>query len=382
MIILGIETSCDETSAAIVEDGYKLHSLVVNSQIDLHKAFGGVVPEIAARSHIEVVIPVIEQALDEADMTWDEIDAIAVTQGPGLSGSLLIGVMTAKTIAWAKNKPFYPVHHILGHIYANWITDASDGYKLKDSLNFPSKQPEFPVLALVVSGKHSDTFIGFDHNDWTVIGRTRDDAVGEAFDKAAKVLGLPYPGGPSIAQQAEKGDPIKYKLPKPKVDHVETDLIKLREKLSPDSLVSTNISKTGYDYSFSGLKTALLRQVQAEAGVDFRFPSFELAAKLNHKQIDDFSASFQKTAIEYLIDATVRAHQEFQPKTVIIGGGVASSAALRQEISARISKETEYAPPLLCTDNAAMIAAYGYFYAQHNEPTSPHDVEIRPTWPL
>ncbi|HMS31197.1 MAG TPA: hypothetical protein PJ984_02255, partial [Candidatus Saccharibacteria bacterium] len=255
MKILAIETSCDETSVAVVEDGIKIHSLVINSQIDIHKAFGGVVPEIAARSHIEVMIPVVQQALDEAfgvpdirQMTedkrtvsdvqhptssvrdqWSQIDAIAVTQGPGLSGSLLIGVLTARTLAWSFDKPLYPVHHILGHVYANWITEqaletdarimtqesriqtpgrhsraggnpvdlterSETAPPQTTNYELPSNVPEFPVLALIVSGGHTQLMLGTDHENWRVIGRTQDDAVGEAFDKVAKVLGLPYPG--------------------------------------------------------------------------------------------------------------------------------------------------------------------------------------------
>lgn len=352
MKILAIETSCDETSVAVVEDGSKLHSLVVNSQIDIHKAFGGVVPEIAARSHIEVMLPAVQQALDEAKMGWDDIDAIAVTQGPGLLGSLLIGALTARTLAWSKNKPLYGVHHILGHIYANWITD---GPQFKTP--YPTQQPEFPALALIVSGGHTQLMFGTSHDDWKVIGRTTDDAVGEAFDKVAKVLGLPYPGGPSVAEAAKNGDPKAYQLPTPKVS----------EK---------------YGFSFSGLKTALLRAVQVDCGVAHDFPSFELAARLSDTQVANFAASFQATAIDYLVSKTRQAFDDLQPKTVIIGGGVAASLPLRARLTEVIPLDIKYAPQTLCTDNAAMIGARAYYQAQSVSPDDPHTLETRPSWPL
>jgi N6-L-threonylcarbamoyladenine synthase len=351
MVILGIETSCDETSVAIVEDGRKLHSLVVNSQIDLHKAYGGVVPEVAARSHIEVMLPVIQQALDEAKMNWDGIDALAVTQGPGLLGSLLIGVITARTIAWSLNKPLYPVHHILGHVYANWITEQNS-----TTLPLPSQQPEFPVLALIVSGGHSQLMLATSHTDWEVIGRTQDDAIGEAFDKVAKVLGLPYPGGPSIEKTAALGDASRYKLPIAKM--------------------------TGYDFSFSGVKTAVLRAVQKECNVGFDFPSYKLATLLTDEQKHDFAASFLSTAIKTVVNKTKVAHDEFHPKSVIIGGGVAASAPLRQALKDALRMEIEYAPPLLCTDNAAMITAQAYYQSQFEDPIDPRHLEAKPSWPL
>jgi N6-L-threonylcarbamoyladenine synthase len=352
MKILAIETSCDETSVAVVEDGRKLHSLVVNSQIDLHSVYGGVVPEIAARSHVEVIIPVIKQALTEAEMNWSDIDAIAVTQGPGLLGALLIGVLTARTLAWALGKPLIPVHHILGHVYANWITEGP-----VYSTAYPEDQPKLPVLALIVSGGHTQIMYGKHHDDWRVIGRTSDDAVGEAFDKAAKVLGLPYPGGPSVARAAEAGDPHRYKLTTPRVD----------EK---------------YGFSFSGLKTGLLRAVQKECCVGHDFPSFELAARLSDGQKADFAASFQYTAIAYLVDKMKRAYEEYKPSTVIIGGGVAASLPLRTALSEALPVEVFYAPQILCTDNAAMIGARAYFQAQYEEPVDPRSLDPIPTWPL
>jgi N6-L-threonylcarbamoyladenine synthase len=353
MNILAIETSCDETSVAIVEDGYKIHASIVNSQIDIQKAFGGVVPEIAARSHIEVIIPVIKQALSEAKITWEDIDAIAVAQGPGLLGSLLIGTLTARTLAWTLNKPLIPVHHILGHVYANWTTEGPEY-----STPYPATQPEFPVLALIVSGGHTQLMYAEDEaSQWKVIGRTQDDAVGEAYDKVAKVLGLPYPGGISIEAIAPNGDPTKYPLPTPKV--AET-----------------------YGFSFSGLKTAVLRAVQKECGVTHEFPSFKLAELLSDAQKADFARSFQDTAINYLVSKTKRAFEAYNPKTVIIGGGVAASLPLRAALSKALPLEISYAPRQLCTDNAAMIGARAYFQAQNEEPADPRRLETKPSWPL
>jgi N6-L-threonylcarbamoyladenine synthase len=529
MIILAIETSCDETSVAVVEDGRKLHSLVVNSQIDIHKAFGGVVPEIAARSHIEVMLPVVTQALEEAfdengksqmanhkqipdsndpnskqdtatchpeldsgsnqssdwilsraendksatdirhqtSDLWNRIDAIAVTEGPGLLGSLLIGVVTARTLAWSLNKPLYPVHHILGHVYANWMIQLanpkhqapnfkqitnSNTQNTKLSTNhysLPTKTPEFPILALIVSGGHTQIMYATDHTNWKVIGRTQDDAVGEAFDKAAKVLGLPYPGGPSIAKIAENGDPNKYKLTTPVVNTIDPGLRDLRAEIlelrnadpsflhsivaehklqqesskksdiasgdaksnwipdqagddkterseslqssisspqspsqNPQSSVHSLPSTKSYNFSFSGLKTGLLRAVQKECGKSHDFPSFELAVLLNDTQKADFAASFQQTAINYLVSKTKLAYEEFSPKTVIIGGGVAASLPLRSALTEAIPLDIEYAPQVLCTDNAAMIGARAYYQSLTEDPIDPAHLDPRPTWPL
>ncbi|MFO0971077.1 MAG: tRNA (adenosine(37)-N6)-threonylcarbamoyltransferase complex transferase subunit TsaD [Candidatus Saccharimonadales bacterium] len=400
MKILAIETSCDETSVAVVEDGKRVLSLVVNSQIDLHKAFGGVVPEVAARSHIEVMLPVVQQALEEAlapsttnhklpnaNDYWNQIDAIAVTQGPGLLGSLLIGVLTARTLAWSLNKPLYPIHHILGHVYANWIT-AGPSY----TTPYPVEQPEFPILALIVSGGHTQLMYATNHKDWRVIGRTTDDAVGEAFDKAAKVLGLPYPGGISLSKLAQNGDAGVYHLPTPKVSSIDPGLVDLRSQssgLRENIGDSTSLSKNqdlrteaSYNFSFSGLKTALLRAVQKECGKSHNFPSFELSALLSEPQRANFAASFEATAINYLVSRTKAAFEEFQPKTVIIGGGVAASIPLRKALSAALPLEIKYAPQILCTDNAAMIGARAYFQSKNEDPVDPRHLETTPTWPL
>lgn len=350
MKILGIESSCDETAASVVEDGRILLSNVVHSQIDIHTVYGGVVPEVAARSHIEMINPVIDRALADASLTWDDIDAIAVTYAPGLIGSLLVGTLAARTLALTKNKPLYPVHHVEGHVYANFITEQRNGINLQ----LPSAQPKFPMLALIVSGGHSQLVLFHDHGDFELLGQTQDDAVGEAFDKVAKILGLSYPGGPSIAKAAESGNPKAYRLPKAKM-------------------------KGAYDFSFSGLKTAVLRAVQTELGVDTDFPSHELAGRLNDVQRADFAASFQNIAVQTLVDKAEAAFRDYSPTSVVIAGGVAASAELRRQLSDRLPIKIEYAPMSLCTDNAAMIATLGYYYAQKKSPTSPFDVEVIPS---
>lgn len=350
MLILGIESSCDETAAAVVQDGKRLYSNVVNTQIDIHAAYGGVVPEVAARSHLEVINPVIEKALTDAHVTWSDIDAIAVTYAPGLSGSLLIGTLAAKTLAHLKGKPLYPIHHVEAHVYVNFITEQADTL----SLSLPSSQPQLPMLALIVSGGHSQLVLFRDHGDYTLLGQTQDDAVGEAFDKVAKMLGLPYPGGPSIAKAAELGDAHAYEFPKARLSGA-------------------------YDFSFSGLKTAVLRRLQAEVGVDFTFPSHELPGLVNDELHHNFAASFQRVAIETLVGKTKRAYDEYQPASVVIAGGVAANQELRRQLSEAIPLEIEYASVQLCTDNAAMIATLGHYEAQRVQPTSPFELEIRPS---
>jgi N6-L-threonylcarbamoyladenine synthase len=349
MIVLGIESSCDETAAAVVEDGYKLRSNVVASSMDLHAAYGGVVPEIAARSHIEAITPVVQQALDEADCTWADIDAIAVTYGAGLGGSLLIGVLTARTLAITEKKPLYAINHVEGHVYANFLTETSlPGYAL------PSAPPAFPMLALIVSGGHSQLALFRDHFDYTLLGQTQDDAIGEAFDKVAKIIGLPYPGGPSVGKKALEGDAHKFEFPK----------AKLAGK---------------YDFSFSGIKTAVLRTAQAEIGQDFTFPSKDVPERLNEAQKADIAASFQRVAVETVVDKAMQAFEEFNPKSVVIAGGVAASPELRRQLSERLPIPIEYTDMKLCTDNGAMIATLGCFTAMAGRPTAdPYTLDIAP----
>ena len=348
MRILGIETSCDETAAAVVEDGNKLLSNVVASSMDLHAKYGGVVPEIAARSHIEVILPVIQQALDDAGTDWSGIDGIAVTYGAGLGGSLLIGVLTARTLAIAHNKPLYAINHVEGHVYANFLTATSlPGYQMR------SAQPEFPMLAIIVSGGHSQLALFRNHFDYTLLGTTQDDAIGEAFDKVAKILGLPYPGGPSVAKKAEEGDASRYTFPKAKMGK--------------------------YDFSFSGLKTAVLRQAQAECGESYDFPSIKLPERLSEAQKADIAASFQRIAIEAIVDKAKLAYDEFAPKNVVIAGGVAASQELRRQLTEVLPLPIEYPDFKLCTDNGAMIATLGCFKATLDQPTAdPYTLDIAP----
>jgi len=362
MKILGIETSCDETAAAVVEDGKTLLSNVVATQIDIHKKYGGVVPEIAARSHIEVINPVIEQAIAKADLSWQDIDAIAVTHGPGLSGSLLVGTLAARTLALTKNKPLYPVNHVLGHVYANFLT---------------TPQPQFPMLALIVSGGHSQLALFNSHLEYVLLGQTQDDAVGEAYDKVAKVLGLGYPGGPSVERSGTSGNSKAYKFPKANMKKREIKVpAKWLDQQAGDS--DEYLVQNSYDFSFSGLKTAVLRRVQKEVGKSHDFPSFELSALLSESQVNDFAASFNRLAAETLVDKTMLAYAEFSPKSVVIAGGVAANKELRRQLKEALPIEITYAEMSLCTDNAAMIATLAYYEAQAGEPTSPHDVKIHP----
>lgn len=308
-IILGIETSCDETAAAVVKNGTELVSNVVASQIESHKRFGGVVPEIASRHHVEQMTVVLEEAINEAEVTWENIDGIAVTEGPGLVGALLVGVNAAKALAFAKQKPLIGVHHIAGHIYANRLENEF----------------EFPLLALIVSGGHTELILMKDHGQYEVIGQTRDDAAGEAYDKVARMLELPYPGGPQIDRLAAEGS-VNIDFP--------------RAWLEEDS----------FDFSFSGLKSAVINKMHN--------------AKQRGETLDpkDIAASFQESVIDVLTAKTVKAAKTHEVKQVIVAGGVAANKGLRKALKEQFSHTSVplHFPALhLCTDNAAMIAAAG-----------------------
>jgi len=349
MKVLGIESSCDETAAAVVEDGKRLLSNVVATSMDLHAQYGGVVPEIAARSHIESIIPVIKQALADAKCTWNDIDAIAVTYGAGLGGSLLIGVLAARTLAIRYKKPLYAINHVEGHVYANFLTETP----LPDYV-LPNNAPAFPCLALIVSGGHSQLALFRDHFDYTLLGQTQDDAIGEAFDKVAKILGLPYPGGPSVGKKATEGNAHAFQLPK----------ARLQGK---------------YDFSFSGLKTAVLRLAQEQVGKDYSLPSMELPGLLNEAQKANIAASFQRVAVETVVDKAMQAFEEFQPASVVIAGGVAASPELRRQLAERLPIAIEYTDRKLCTDNGAMIATLGCYHAMLGRPTvDPYTLDIAP----
>ena len=339
MNILAIETSCDETAVAVVHDGSKILANVIASQVEIHAPYGGVVPEVAARSHIEVIIPVIEKSLASAGLSWDDIDAIAVTKGPGLIGSLLIGVMTAKTLAITKNKPLIGVNHTWAHAFAAFLTE---------------KKPAFPMLALTVSGGHTTLALFSEDLNRKVIGETLDDAAGEAFDKVAKLLGLSYPGGPALSKAAENGNENAYKFP------------------------IANLGKSSFNFSFSGLKTAVLRQVQQITGVSPGASEGTKSYKLDSQAIADISASFQKAVVTALVRQTHRAYLQYQPKSVVIGGGVACNEHLRAEITAVIP-EAIFVPPILCTDNAAMIGALAYQMSQKDIASDPLKLSANPS---
>lgn len=347
--VLGVESSCDETAAAVVRDGRCLLSNVVATSLDLHAQYGGIIPEIAARSHIESIMPVVDQALKDAACVWDDIDAIAVTRGAGLGGSLLIGVLTARTLAIVKGKPLYGVNHVEGHLYANFIVETT-----LPSYQLPAQQPQFPILGLIVSGGHSQLVLFRNHFDYTLLGQTQDDAIGEAFDKVGKLLGLPYPGGISVSKLAIEGNDQAFKLPKARMERP-------------------------YDFSFSGLKTAVLRLAQEQVGEDFTFPSVGLAARLSSRQKADIAASFQRIALETIVDKVVAAYQQFQPASVIIGGGVASSQPLRDMLAQHLPCPIDYTDRKLCTDNGAMIATLGCFKHSLNQPRDdPYSLDIAP----
>ena len=341
MKILGIETSCDETAAAIVEDGVRILSNVVVSQIDIFAEYGGVIPEVAARSHLEAMMPVVNKALSDAKCSWEDIDAIAVTYAPGLLGSLLIGTLTARTLAILHDKPLYAVHHLKSPVYANWL--------IPDMMKPSTQVPQFPLLALVISGGHTQILYMPAHNQFEIIGTTHDDAVGECFDKVAKILGLPYPGGPSIAKAAISGNANKYKLPHPKV--------------------------TELDFSFSGLKTAVLRAVQKELNLPISHPSYDLKNHLSEQQVADFAASFQKTAVEILckkLTLALEKHPETQ--SVVIAGGVSANKVLREALP-----EAYFPAPTLSGDNGAMVAVAAYYETISGvRPTDPYSLNIYP----
>lgn len=318
VIIMGMETSCDETAVSIVKNGTEILSNIVSSQIESHKRFGGVVPEIASRHHVEQITLVIEEALSKADITYEEIDAIAVTEGPGLVGALLIGVNAAKAISFAHDIPLIGVHHIAGHIYANQLVDNL----------------EFPLLALVVSGGHTELVLMKEHGHFEVIGETRDDAAGEAYDKVARTLNLPYPGGPHIDRLATEGNPDAVKLPRAWIEGT-------------------------YDFSFSGLKSAVINTVHnAEQRGEVIRP-------------EDLAASFQESVVEVLVSKAVEAAEQYQVKQVVLAGGVAANKGLRTALVDKFKEMDSVKltiPPLsLCTDNAAMIAAAGTIFFEKGQ---------------
>lgn len=326
MLVLGIESSCDETAAAVIENGNRILSSVISSQIELHKPFGGVVPELASREHLEKIEPVVGEALEKAGITFRDIDAVAVTQGPGLVGALLIGVCYAKALAWSLDVPCVGVNHIEGHFF---------------SIAFENPPVEYPALALIVSGGHTNLFYVPEAGKYQVVSRTRDDAAGEAFDKVAKMLGLGYPGGPIIEKIARQGDPRKVKLPIAK------------------------ISDGRPDFSFSGLKTAVARYVREN-----EIEPLKSETDAPPQKIIDLAASFQATVVQSLVKTMSKLTAELQPKTLIVAGGVACNGALREAVEnlgAQFDLPVYFPSKHLSTDNAAMIAAAGFYHLQNGE---------------
>jgi N6-L-threonylcarbamoyladenine synthase len=357
MLILGIETSCDETSAAIVADGRIIRSNVIRSQEDLHERYGGVVPELASRRHVTAMIPTIDVAMKDAGVDRGQIDAIAVTEGPGLAGSLLVGMNTAKSLSLAWGVPLIPVNHLEGHIYSNWLTDEAN------DLTF--QPPRFPLICLIVSGGHTELVLMRDHGHYDVLGRTIDDAAGEAFDKGARILRLGFPGGPAIQRAAADG--------------------KLGYHTFPRAWLGES-----FDFSFSGLKTALLREVEKYRREPVRpkrvvstepFPVHEPPEYAPNMPAADIAADFQDAIVDVLVQKAARAAKEHRAAMVILAGGVASNTLLRRKLQSALSVPLRFPEPLLCTDNGAMIAGAG-FYLFRRGITASLDLDISPQLPL
>ncbi|MDO8674203.1 MAG: tRNA (adenosine(37)-N6)-threonylcarbamoyltransferase complex transferase subunit TsaD [Dehalococcoidia bacterium] len=331
MKILAIETSCDETAAAVVEDGRLILSSIIASQVDIHARYGGVVPEVASRQHMLSIIPVIAGAMQEAEVDWADIAAIGVTRGPGLAGSLLVGVNAAKALALAKNLPLVGVNHLEGHIYANWLIDNGSD-KSKAELLAEHPEPLFPLICLIVSGGHSDLILMRGHLDYQLLGSTRDDAAGEAFDKVGRLLDLGYPGGPAIQRVAAAGDNKAYKLPRAWL-------------------------KDTLDFSFSGLKTAVLRIVE-EAGRGQE--AGRTVAARQDLDVAGLAAAFQEAVVDVLATKTIAAARKYKVRQIMLAGGVAANRALRERVIAESPLPVHVPRPILCTDNAAMIASAAF----------------------
>ncbi len=344
--ILGIETSCDETAAAVVEDGRRLLSNVVASQVELHARYGGIVPEVASRQHVLVILPTIRRALNQAEVELNELSAIAVTMGPGLAGSLLVGVNVAKALAFSLKVPLLGINHLEGHIYATWL--YSPLAKDSDAQESPERQPGFPLVCLIASGGHTDLVLMEGHGRYRVLGRTRDDAAGEAFDKAARILGLGFPGGPQV-QDLSQGAKGVERLPRAWL-------------------------KGSQDFSFSGLKTALLHRAQ-DLGV---YPSTNEDEEGSKREL---AAAFQESVVDVLVTKTLEAASECQAKGILLGGGVIANRLLREEMVRRSSFPVLLPPPPLCTDNGAMIAGCGFFHLQRGAD-SPLGLDVDPALSL
>ncbi|HOF29176.1 MAG TPA: tRNA (adenosine(37)-N6)-threonylcarbamoyltransferase complex transferase subunit TsaD [Anaerolineaceae bacterium] len=333
--VLGIESSCDETAAAVVENGRVIESSVIASQVDLHAQFGGVYPELASREHVKAAYATVNEALQQAHMGLSDLDGIAVTRGPGLAGSLVVGVNLAKGLALSTDLPVIGVNHLEGHLYSAWLYQA--GSK-------PSPEPKLPVMALLVSGGHTELILMRDHLQYELLGGTSDDAAGEAFDKIARLLELPYPGGPSIQKAAMQGNPRAFNFPKARLSRP-------------------------WDFSFSGLKTAVLRAVEEFKAANKPVPTADVAA------------SFQAAVVGALFEKTIAAAREFKVREIVVAGGVSANKTLREAFRSQTEFRVHIPHFSLCTDNAAMIAAAGFRHFIADE-TSSLDFDVQANWPL
>jgi N6-L-threonylcarbamoyladenine synthase len=333
--ILAIETSCDETASAVIENGRSLLASTVASQMDIHARYGGVFPEVASRQHVLSIVPVVEQTLAQAHLALTDVDAIAVTQGPGLAGSLIVGLNMAKGLALGSGLPLIGVNHLEGHIYSAWVHPAGEE---------PPAAPQFPLMSLLVSGGHTELNLMEDHLTYRRLGATLDDAAGEAFDKVARLLGLPYPGGPSVQNAAEEGNPKAFTFPRARTE-------------------------SAWDFSFSGIKTAVLREVR------------KIEESGNALPVPDLAASFQTAVVEVLFNKTLQAAREFKVKEILVAGGVSANKALRAAFLEQNEFKVHIPKLSLCTDNAAMVAAAGYFRYTLGHRAS-LDMDALPTWPL
>jgi N6-L-threonylcarbamoyladenine synthase len=341
--ILGIETSCDEAAAAVVENGRTILSSMVISQIELHAQFGGVFPEVASRQHVRTIYPIVEAALQEAHLNLGEVDAVAVTRGPGLPGSLVVGMNLAKGLVIGAGLPLIGINHLEAHIYSAWLTRSyASGGAVTEKWNL--KEPRFPLVALIVSGGHTELILMKDHLEYERLGGTLDDAAGEAFDKIARLLGLAYPGGPAIQEEAEGGDPSAFHFPRAWLDDT-------------------------WDFSFSGLKTAVLREVRS------------LQEQGRILPIANLAASFQDAVVDVLVGKTVRAAEEYEVEEILIAGGVSANQALRSAFEQKAHCSLNIPPISLCTDNAAMVAGIGYYRFASGQRDS-NDIDVLPNWPI
>jgi tRNA N6-adenosine threonylcarbamoyltransferase len=333
--ILAIETSCDETACAVVENGRELLGSTVASQMDIHARYGGVFPEVASRQHVLAIVPVVRQTLEDAHLTFQDVDAIAVTRGPGLAGSLVVGLNAAKGMALGGGLPLVGVNHLEGHLYSAWVHKAGET---------PLPEPRFPIMALLVSGGHTELDLMTNHLEYKRLGSTQDDAAGEAFDKVARLLGLGYPGGPAVQEAAAEGDPRRFGFPRARLD-------------GP------------WDFSFSGVKTAVLREVKKYASQGGSMP------------VADLAASFQAAVVDALYEKTLDAAREFDVEDILVVGGVSANARLRDAFRQQTEFRVHIPALSLCTDNAAMIGAAGYYRLRLDGPST-LDVDVQPTWPL